>query len=228
MDRCEYYYKNGKDQNCLARASSLFKDLSGHTGVRGQFFTDNGAFVRIHNHLKSNSTWKSVSGWDSGIEYTIQHPESDIIVSDTNRGQKTVVFRESVLQRAEGKAVRSSTSFVVKKTLRNHLDGTSRSYHDSIHTWVKIKSEKVFVYESQRSSWNFELAVVWEGPTKKQAEDSERKFSVAVSLGSVEKASADIFYTTASFLEKMMDALQSCSNSDCHRHRHVTLAFEEK
>lgn len=210
------YYRGATDENCVARASSLFQDLREMVGVTGEFFVDNDSFVNIHNHMKSGTSWKSVSRWDSGIEYTIQHPESDIVVSDTPRGQKTVVFRENVLQTVRGTTGCKSIDFIVKKFRRDKLDYTSRSYHDSAYTWVKIKSE--------RSSWNFHLAVVWEGTTKARAESGQKRYSVAVSLGSVEKASTDVMYTTASFLEKMMDALFQKSKS----RRHITLTFPEK
>ncbi|CAM9106208.1 unnamed protein product [Ectocarpus sp. 12 AP-2014] len=225
MDTAEdtsiYYYRGVTDENSVAKASSLFTNLRGSIGVRGEFFTDHASFVTIHNHMKSSCHWKSVSQWDTGIEYTIQHPVSDIIVSDTNRGQKTVVFTEHVLQEVRGVSACRLTEFTLKKSRKDELDYTSRSYHDSTYRWVKIRSEKVFVYESNRSSWNFHLAVVWQGATKKQAESEPQRYSVAVTMGSVEKASADVMYTTASFLEKMMDAMFQHSKS----RRHVKLKF---
>lgn len=216
-----FYYKGATDENCVAKASPLFRDLHGSVGVRAEFFIDNESFVNVHNHMKSSTSWKSVGQWDSGIEYTIRHPVSDIIVSDTNRGQKTVVFREHVLQTVRGSTGCKLIDFTVRKVRREDLDCTSRSYHDSSYTWVKIKSEKIFVYESERSSWNFHLAVVWQGETKTQAENDPRRYSVVVSMGSVEKASVDVMYTTASFLEKIMDALFQKSK---HR-RHISLTF---
>lgn len=215
------YYKGANDENCVARASSLFEGLDETIRVREEFFIDNDTFVNIHNHMKSSTTWKSVSTWDSGIEYTIQHPVNDIIVSDTNRGQRTVVFKEHVLQTIHGSTKCKKFDFSIQKVRRENLDYTSRTYHDSSYTWVKIKSEKVFAYESERSSWNFHLAVVWQGQTKTQAERETRLYSVAVSMGSVDKASADVMYTTASFLEKMMDALFQKSRS----RRHITIAL---
>lgn len=220
-DHDSYYYKGAHDENCVGKASSLFENLRASIGVKGEFFTDNETFVKIHNHMKDNPGWKSVSQWDSGIEYTIQHPQSDIVVSDTNRGQRTVVFREYVLQTISGTTACKYTNFKINKVRRDELDYTSRSYHDSNYKRVKIKSEKVFVYESAKSSWNFHLAVVWQGATKKQAESDPQKYSVAVSMGSMERASDDIMYTTASFLEKMMDAMFQKSKS----RRHIMLQF---
>ncbi|CAM9131799.1 unnamed protein product [Hapterophycus canaliculatus] len=214
-----YYYRHAKDENCVVKASSLFKDLRPSFMIRGEFFTDNQNFVNIHNHMKSSSSWKSVSQWDTGIEYTIQHPQDDIVVSDTNRGQRTIVFREHVLQTVHGSSACKYVQFVIKKVRRDELDYTSRSYHDSRYKSVEIKSEKVFEYESQRSSWKFHLAVVWQGETKEQAERGPRRFSVSVSMASMEKASADIMYTTASFLEKMMDAMFQKARG----RRHITL-----
>ena len=216
-----FYYKGVSDENCVAQASTLFQDLDASICVRGEFFTDNHTFVDIHNHFKSSTTWKSVSHWDSGIEYTIRHPINDIIVSDTNRGQKTLVYKEHVLQTVHGSTKCERFDFRVLKVRREIFDHTWRSFHDAAYTWVKIKSEKVFVYESERSSWNFHLAVVWQGQTKDQAERNDRKYSVAVSMGSAEKASANVMYTTASFLEKIMDALFRKSKSL----RHITMTF---
>ncbi|CAN0448730.1 unnamed protein product [Ectocarpus sp. 12 AP-2014] len=219
-DDLYYYYKGASDENSVEKASSLFQNLRGSTVVRGEFFTDQSSFIRIHNHMKSSNHWKSVSQWDTGVEYTIQHPTSDIIVADTNRGQKTVVFKQHVLQTVRGYTACKSIDFTVKKYETIELDRTSRSYHDSTYTWVKIKSEKVFVHESERSSWKFHLAVVWQGDTKKRAESDPQQYSVAVSMGSVEKASHDATYTTASFLEKMMDAMFQKSKG-----RHIILNF---
>ena len=216
-----YYYKGATDENSVAKASSLFENLRGSVGVRGEFFTDQASFVSIHNHMKSSRGWKSVSNWDTGIEYTIQHPVSDIIVADTNRGQKTVVFRQHVLQTVCGSTGCGLIDFKIEKFQIDELDYTSRTYHDSSYTWVKIKSEKIFVHESERSSWNFHLAVVWQGATKKKAESDPQRYSVAVSMGSTEKASVDARYTAASFLEKMMDAMFQKSKS----RRHVKLEF---
>jgi len=219
-DDSYYYYKGASDENSVVKAAPLFENLCGSTGVRGEFFTDRASFVRIHNHMKSSDHWKSVSKWDTGVEYTIQHPTSDIIVADTNRGQKTVVFKQHVLQTVRGCTACKLIDFTVKKYENEELDRTSRSYHDSTYTWVKIKSEKVFVHESERSSWKFHLAVVWQGDTKKRAESDPQQYSVAVSMGSMEKASRDAMYTTASFLEKMMDAMfQKCKS------RHIILNF---
>ena len=216
-----FYYKKANDENCVGKASSLFQDLHDSIGVKGEFFIDNGLFVNVHNQMKSSPSWKSVGQWNSGIEYTIRHPVSDIIVSDTNRGQRTVVFKEHVLQTVHGSTGCGSIDFTIVKVRREELDCTSRSYHDTTYKWVKIKSEKVFVYESERSSWNFHLAVVWQGETKVQAENDAKRYSVAVSMASAEKASANVMYTTASFLEKLMDALFQKSK---HR-RHITLAL---
>lgn len=216
-----YYYKGATDENCVAKASTLFQDLRVSIGVAGEFFTDKESFVNIHNHMKSSTSWKSVSQWNTGIEYTIQNPENDIIVSDTNRGQKTIVFKQHELQKVCGSTACKRFDFTLKKVRLEELDCTSRSYHDSMYTWVKIKSEKILVHESERSSWNFHLAVVWQGSTKKEAEANEKQYLVTVSMGSVEKASADVMYTTASFMEKLMNALFHKSRS----RRHITLAF---
>ncbi len=218
-----YYYKKATDQNCVARASALlFEDLGATDVVSGQFLTDNAAFVNLHNHMKSSLSWKSVSQWDTGVEYTIRHPVRDIIVSDTNRGQKTLVYRQEVISAVRGTtANQDRRDFTIRRVRREELDCKSRTYHDSEYTWVKIKSEKTFVYESPRSSWNFHLAVVWEGETKTQAESSQRQYLVTVSMGSVDKASADAMYTTASFMEKIMDALFQKSTR-----RHIILSLD--
>lgn len=217
-----YYYRGATDQNCVAKASSLFQDLGGASiDVRGEFFTDNDSFVKIHNHMKSSNSWKSVSKWDSGIEYTIRHPVSDIIVSDTNLGQRTVIYRKHVLQTVLGSTACKLVHFKIQKVRRERIDNSSRPYHDSNYTWVRIKSEKIFVYESERSSWNFHLAVVWQGETKARAEEDAKLYSVAVTMGSPAKASADVMYTTASFLEKLMDALFQKAKS----RRHITLTM---
>ncbi|CAM9093864.1 unnamed protein product [Ectocarpus sp. 12 AP-2014] len=216
-----YYYKDATDENCVTKASTLFQDLRSSVRVAGEFFTNKESFVNIHNHMKSSPSWKSVSQWNTGIEYTIQHPDNDIIVSDTNRGQKTIIFKEHELQKVCGSTACGSLDFTLRKVRWEELDCTSRSYHDAMYTWVKIKSEKILVYESERSSWNFHLAVVWQGSTKTLAENNEKQYLVTVSMGSLEKASADVMYTTASFMEKLMDALFHKSKSE----RHITLAF---
>ncbi|CAM9205282.1 unnamed protein product [Pylaiella littoralis] len=201
------FYRSAMDENCVAKSSCLFQGLHRGAGVRGEFGTDNDTFVSIHNHMKSCKTWKSVSLWESGVEYTIQHPDSDIVVADTNQGQRTAIFREYIVETIRGATRCNSVRFTIARIRREELDCNSRSYHDSAYKWVKIKWEKTFVYESERSSWRFHLAVFWEGPTKDEAERSAKRYSVVIALGSIEKASADAMYTTASFFEKMMDIL---------------------
>lgn len=208
MDRnASLYYRGVRDENCVAESSRLFENLHKGIGVRGEFFTDYDVFVSIHNYMKSCTTWKSVTCWESCVDYTIQHPGSDIIVSDTNRGRKTVIFREYPVETVRGATVDDSFKFTISKTRREELDFKSRSYHDSLYKWVRIRWEKTFVYESERSSWKFQLAVLWEGATKVEAEGNSKKYSIVISLGSIEKASADVMYTTASFFEKLMDLL---------------------
>ena len=66
---------------------------------------------------------------------------------------------------------------------------------------------KKFFYETERSSWIFKLVVSWYGKTKKDAESSQKKYFVYIESNGESKSSSNPEYTSASFLEKIIDLI---------------------
>ena len=207
MSKQDFYYKDASKQNSIDGLSEIFKDLVKNDSVIGTFELDSDGMTSLHNHMNSSNTWKSVSQWETGVQYKIFHPRGEITVSDVNRGETSDIFRETIRDTIDGITFDDQISFQIKRVNKAPVDTNENSFHISTYSSIRISSRKEFEYESARSSWVFGLSVVWEGPSKKEAEESVKKYFIDVSFGSLEKASNDVKYTTASFLEKLMDAL---------------------
>lgn len=203
----ELFYKNATSENSVKHVQCIFENLDSDKHVCAVYEMTEGDMINLHNHMNSASIWKSVSQWDSGIMYTIDHPDGHIIMFDRNRGEKTSIYRESVQKSFNGVKNSSDINFSVTRTHRDPINMEKTPCNSSTYIWVRIESRKTFKYESERASWDFSLSVVWEGRTKEAAESSEKKYIAEVSMASVDKASRDPGYTTASFMEKLMDML---------------------
>lgn len=210
------FYKNANEENSVQYAKTFFENITSVDDVFAEYETDSVGMMELHNHMNSSSTWKSISGWESGIHYIIDHPEGDITLTDLNRGQNTSIYRETVSKRMDGTSVDKSTPFYILRTQSIPLDFSVTSCHSSRYKWVTIESKKKFKYESDRASWVFHLTVIWEGKTREEASNSEKKYVIGVSMGSIDKASRDPVYTAASFMEKLLYILFQNSAS-----RHV-------
>jgi hypothetical protein len=201
------FYKNGSTENSVRHLRRLFEDLAPTHRVYAEYELDQVGMISLHNHMNSASTWKSVSQWDSGICYTVDHPQGELKMFDRNRGQNTRIYRETVTEEMTGSTPDRGIEFSLFRTNQDPVDFSTTSCHSSRYTWVKIESRKTFRYESERSSWEFGLSVIWEGGTKECAESSSKRYMVDVTMASADKASRDPGYTAASFMEKIMDTL---------------------
>lgn len=203
----DFYYKDVAKQNSVDGLSCIFQNLTSENIVKGMFELSYEQMIIFHNHMNSSNSWKSVSQWETGVKYKIFHPSGEITVSDINRGETSNMFRETIEKIIEGVTFDDTIKFKIERTRQVAIDSKNESFHISSYNRIRIESRKEFKYESERSSWIFGLYVLWEGETKEEAESSNKRYFVDVSYGSLEKASRDVKYTTASFLEKMMDAL---------------------
>lgn len=218
MPEFPFFYKTATIQNCIDETRDLFTDITSETIVEGKFEVDFEGMVEVHNHMNSSTTWKHVSQWNSGIYYTIDHPDGDIIASDLNRGEDTEVFKQELERMYWGSTGDKSIHFTISRHKKKPLGSSLDSIYIKNCKWVKIESKKSFEYVSARSSWIFNLAVVWEGRTKKEAESSPKKYIVTLSPGSNSVKSSNPGYTAASFMEKLMDSLFKTS-----KNRHIML-----
>ena len=213
-----FFYKNASDENAIKYMRCLFENLDSTHSVYALYELNEEGMIALHNHMNSATIWDPVPKWDSGIRYTINHPDGEIKISDTNRGETTEIYRESVLNEFKGQTSGGDVAFSVFRTTREPVDFSVTSCHASRYTWVEIESRKTFKYTSERASWDFNLSVAWEGRTKEAAEASKKRYLVNVSMASIDRASRDPGYTTASFIEKLMDTLFQKSSS-----RHIVL-----
>lgn len=219
MSEFPLFYKTASSQNCMKEMQSLFSNVEVDNHIECEFEISFEGMVELHNHMNSSNMWKSVSQWDSGVYYTIDHPDGDITASDLNRGENTSVYIETVDKRHWGSTGDGSNHFTISKYKRHPIGSSLDSVYITNCKWVKIESKKKFEYESERSSCVFNLSVVWEGLSKKEAESSLKRYTVVISPGSKSFLSSNTGYVAASFMEKIMDALFKMS-----KHRHIMLS----
>lgn len=201
------FYKTATIENSVCFTRTLFENLCSTSSVYAEYELEADGMIALHNHMNSSSTWESVSQWDSGIQYSVNHPDGEITLSDRNRGLDTRISRERTVDKINGMTAGGDMRFTIYRKEIVPLDFSTTSCHSSMYTWVRIESKKTYCYVSGRSSWEFGLSVVWEGKTKDDAESSEKRYVITVSMGSVDKAKRDPGYTAASFTEKIMDTL---------------------
>ncbi|CAM9751356.1 unnamed protein product [Ectocarpus sp. 6 AP-2014] len=60
------------------------------------------------------------------------------------------------------------------------------NFNTTRYSRVKISEPKQFLHVTERSSWKFRITIVWQGETKDEAEQSEKK-SFATSKPATEK-----------------------------------------
>jgi len=214
------FYKDATNQNSVGVIMTLFEGLDTMDEVYAEYEVDEKGMVSLHNHMNTSSIWKSISQWNSGIKYTVDHPAGSVYIFDKNRGEHTSIYREIPGQEFRGMKTGGDVRFSMIKKRRVPIDFSKESCHSTNYSWVRIESKKTFKYESQRSSWDFNLSVVWEGESREAVRSSEeKKYVVQISMGSMDKASRDPGYTTASFMEKLMDTLFQNS-----RDRHIIIS----
>lgn len=201
------FYKNATTENSVGIVRTLFENLFPTSVVYVEYELESEGMITLHNHMNSSSTWESVTQWDSGVQYSVNHPDGEITISDKNRGRDTRLFRERQSGKMNGMTSGGDVRFTIYRKDVEPLDFSTTSCHSSMYTWVKIESKKTYYYVSGNSSWEFGLSVVWEGKTKEEAEASEKRYLITISMGSIDKAKRDPGYTAASFMEKLMDTL---------------------
>jgi len=84
--------------------------------------------------MNSSSIWKSVSQWDSGIRYTVNHPVGKVYIFDKNRGENTCIYRETPLKKFRGKKSGEGVEFFMIKKRKIPIDFSRESCHSSNYT----------------------------------------------------------------------------------------------
>ena len=218
MTEFPLFYKTATSQNCVEEVEELFSNVTNESYIESEFEVTFEGMVDLHNHMNSSNTWGNVTQWDSGIYYTIHHPDSDITACDLNKGENTSVFTQTIDKRYWGSTGDGTTHFTISRYNRHQMGSSLDSVYIKNCKWVKIESKKSFEYESERSSWVFSLIVLWEGESKKEAENSVKRYIVNISPGVKSLKSPNTGYVAASFMEKIMDSLFKTS-----RNRHIML-----
>lgn len=210
----ENYYTNARDENCTLKMVPFFEDLSPDESVSAQIWEKgypNGGvshetLVCVNNNLSMSKCWASIQDWEVSVEYTISHPQGDIIVSDTKTLDNASMNRKTVALQWNGECYPdSSTNLYVS---RKNTTVFEHNMQDNMRfSFVRIRNTKTFFYRTQRSSWRYRLCVVWEGETKDIAEGSDRRFELLVETDDSDVARLDPNYTVASFFEKIIDVV---------------------
>jgi len=210
-----FYYKNGKDENCTLQMVPFFKDLSKQEKVTAYIWNNSSptggvehkTLVDINNHLSTSNCWENVEDWIVSVEYTILHPEGDFTVSDTKCQDNPNMVRKLGLMHWNG-GCKPDDSFNLRVIRCNNIPITSnKGINMKMYSFVRIKNTKTFTYRTGRSSWKYKLCVIWEGETKTEAENSEKRYEVCVESDNSEVCTSDPRYTSASFFEKILDVV---------------------
>lgn len=209
-----YFYKNSAEQNCIPHISrKLFKSMvknetvtasinisSQPEGVSKEFID------AVHSHLQSTNVWKRTTKWTTEVEYTIPHPLGDVSAFDTNSGGDAKLSRKDVISDFNAVSKEDDKLRIrFTRTKDNPSDGMD--FNTTRFSAVRIMNTKKFFYETDRSNWVFKLVVSWYGTTKVDAESSPKKYFVNIETNGDSKASNNPEYTSASFLEKIIDLI---------------------
>lgn len=206
--RC--FYRNFKDQTCIPQFSRLFTSLGNKEKVvasLGDSGVSSENMMAIHNHLDSSNMWKKKTSWVTEVEYTIPHPDGDVVAFDTSSGEKAKLSRDSVVLRFAGNSKKEDWGFSLTRTASQPSD--RMDLNTTRFSRVKVMNTKRFFYETDRSSWVFKLVVSWEGLTKEEAKKNGKKYFVYVESVDNFKTTSNPSYSAASFLEKILDIVPS-------------------
>ena len=206
----DYYYKNQKDENSIDKIVNFFDSLDCDGELVIATFHQNGmegldleTVTKIGNYLSSATCWSSVEDWSVDVEYTINHPEGNIFVSDNKLKTKPSATRRNVS--LMWNAVFSGNGMMVRLERRIEKDTNCNDTNLTRCSFVRITRSKKFVYTSDNSSWVYKLCISWEGESKEDAELSQKKYYVSIETNDTEKASRNVKYTAISFIEKILD-----------------------
>lgn len=209
------YYTTTSDQNCLDDVKKFFDGLSGLERVQAQLYKDDDSpekglpfdkVTEIFNHLESSKSWAHVSEWDVEVEYTILHPDGDVVAVDTNTKKSAYLTRRTISRSCKGRC-RDDAGSCFQLIRVKSLDIDQLDFNTTLFSSVKILKSKRFHYQTARSSWTFRVTMTWEGETKEDAEKSEKKYFVFVETNDTLIASNSPGYTAASFMEKVIDVI---------------------
>jgi hypothetical protein len=203
------YYKTCAEESCVEEMSPMFRQLGCQDSVTASIFRSDGVgvshscFLGIYNHLESSNMWKKNEPWVTEVEYTIPHPEGDVVAFDTKSERDATLRSTSVQKKMIGYTNDKLWGVTLTRTTAVNYD--EMDLNAQRFSRVKIMNTKRFLYETERSSWVYKLAVSWEGVTKEEAKCSEMRYSVQIETNDNRKASVDPSYSTASLLEKVLD-----------------------
>lgn len=207
------HYKNGSDENSVPFVSRLFQNMGKTDRVTASLRDSDvqegvsaGSMSSIHTHLQSANIWRRSIRWTTEVEYTIPHPDGDVTAFDTNSGGDAKLTRNKVeLEFVGCCAYRPTSSVVFRRT--SETPSNNMDFNTTRFSSVRIMNAKRFYYETERSSWVFNLVVAWEGNTKQDAEESLKKYYVYVETVDNRKTTSNPKYSAASFMEKTLDVL---------------------
>ena len=208
------YYKNASEETCLVDMTGFFEKLTGLESVKAQLYYKNSTgnslpydkVTDIYNHLNSSKSWSHVSEWDVEVEYTIPHPDGDVVAVDTNTLESAYLTRRTVSKVCTGYCEKNKEyCFSISRV--ESVDIDQLNFNTTLFSKVRILKSKRFHYQTARSSWTFRISMAWEGETKREAENSEKKYFVFVETNDTLIASMNPSYTIASFMEKIIDVI---------------------
>lgn len=205
-----HYYTNHTDENSIEKIVLFFECLEPCGELVIATFHKNGmegldveTVTKIGNYLSSATCWSSIEDWTVDVEYTINHPDGNIYVSDNKDKTNPSATRKDVS--LLWNAAFSGREMTVRLERRKEKETTCIDNNMTRCSFVRITRSKKFVYTSDNSSWIYKLCISWEGKSKEEAESSPKKYYVTIETSDTEKASRNVKYTSVSFLEKVLD-----------------------
>lgn len=211
------FYKNCKEETCISDVSRLFESLGNKEKVSASLAyygeahqypsgVSSSCMMKIHNYLDNSKIWEKTTPWTTEVEYTIPHPSGDVTAFDTNSGADAKLSRKSVvLDLTVGCATDENWRIFITRVSSEPSD--KMDFNTTRFSWVKVMNIKRFYYETNKSSWVFKLVVSWEGVTKEEANAGVKKYFVYVETNDVSKTFSSPPYSTASFLDKILDII---------------------
>ena len=211
------FYKNCKEETCVSDVSRLFKSLGNREKVSASLAYFGGehqypcgvsssCMMKIHNYLDNSKIWQKTTPWTTEVEYTIPHPSGDVTAFDTNSGADAKLSRKSVVLNLTGGCA-TDENWRIFITRVSSEPSDKMDFNATRFSWVKVMNIKRFYYETNKSSWVFKLVVSWEGVTKEEAKAGVKRYFVYVETNDVSKTFSSPSYSTASFLDKILDII---------------------
>lgn len=206
-DSNAYYYKSPKDENLIERFHPLFENLQSSEKVIS-YINEHGishdSMVMINNHLSSSNSWSSVVDWTIGVEYTIEHPEGDILVSDNEHETEGKSFRREIISSFDAN-VYPVQDYILHMKRVSIKPIKELNYHSKKYKHVRISRCKRFIYHTSRSSFIFKLEICWKGECKESTEASDPTYLFSLETDDSIRVTKDPRYSFVSFIEKCLD-----------------------